>query len=101
MTTSNETRPVLLIVSKKGNVIAKCDHTCYADEGFACDCICGGANHGVGFRDAAQNAIDGIQIAWHRTKTKIPKSQCTIILPRGLITQVSQRTLFDLSTPYE
>lgn len=35
--------------------IGRCDAKCYDAEGDDCNCICGGANHGKGKNQAAQN----------------------------------------------
>lgn len=41
----------------------RCDAKCYDAIHPACDCICGGANHGVGQRQALENTRDLAQ-AW-------------------------------------
>lgn len=33
----------------------RCDAHCYNSKGDKCTCICGGANHGVGYKTALQN----------------------------------------------
>ena len=35
--------------------IGRCDAKCHNAKGPRCTCICGGANHGVGFRQAQAN----------------------------------------------
>lgn len=35
--------------------VRRCDERCYGATGGACDCACGGANHGKGLAQALQN----------------------------------------------
>lgn len=35
--------------------VGRCDAKCYDAKGGACDCICGGKNHGVGRQRAVEN----------------------------------------------
>jgi len=42
----------LLTARADGRVIGRCNQSCYASTGRRCQCICDGANHGLGFRQA-------------------------------------------------
>lgn len=95
MTTFDATNPVLIIRDDIGRIIGCCARHCYDSEDFRCDCICGGANHAVGRRRAAQNVVDGIKIDWTRTYAKVPQSKCKVIIPRGTYRLANQQTLFD------
>lgn len=35
--------------------LVKCDAACYNAQEKACDCICQGSNHGIGFKLAREN----------------------------------------------
>lgn len=94
MTISKGPRPVLLVRTKDGELIGSCTRDCYEDDGFDCRCICKGVNHGVGFRAACGNAVDGISIDWTKTRKKVPKSQCSVIVPRGISRNADQLELF-------
>ena len=39
----------------RGECIGKCDSNCYNAKTPDCDCICHGANHGVGLKKAREN----------------------------------------------
>jgi hypothetical protein len=95
MTTFDATNPVLIIRDNTGRIIGCCARHCYDSEDFRCNCICGGVNHAVGRRQAAQNVLDGITIDWKATFAKVPQSQCRVIIPRGTYRVASQLTLFD------
>jgi len=99
MTTSNQPRPVLLVRGPDGALLGACTSRCYDDQDFRCTCICGGVNHGVGYRTACGNAVDGIAIDWSKTHPKIAKAKCTTIVPRGVHRNADQLTLFDLLSP--
>lgn len=38
-----------------GTLIGRCDDRCHSAKNPKCTCICGGANHGVGFDQAVEN----------------------------------------------
>lgn len=99
MTASNHPQPVLLIRTNDGELIGACTRDCYDNEDFQCSCICRGVNHGVGYRTACANAVDGIQVDWTKTRKKVPRSQCQVIVPRGVRRNADQLTLFDVSSP--
>lgn len=99
MTTSKYANPVIIIRNANGRIIGCCSSLCYDDDGFRCDCICGGVNHGVGRKQAAQNVADGILIDWTKTWSKDPKSECKTIIPRGVKRFAEQRELFDRYDP--
>ena len=41
----------------KGKITGRCDTRCYNARRTRCECICGGQNHGVGLKKAADNII--------------------------------------------
>jgi len=41
--------------SSTGQLIGRCDETCYNSKGKRCNCICGGRNHGIGKIRAMRN----------------------------------------------
>ncbi|MDD5412790.1 MAG: hypothetical protein PHF31_15535 [Methylobacter sp.] len=50
-----------------------CNATCYNAKGDHCDCICGGHNHGVGLRQAAQNTADRAEELLKEEGIEIPE----------------------------
>jgi len=46
---------VMIEVRAEGRVLGRCDANCYDAKGTECHCICGGANHGVGFEVAIED----------------------------------------------
>ena len=99
MTTSDRPRPVLLVRGPDGALLGSCSSRCYDNEDFRCTCICAGVNHGVGYRTACGNAVDGIDVDWSKTRIKVAKSKCTVIVPRGVRRNADQLTLFALVPP--
>jgi hypothetical protein len=47
----------LISYSSGGGDKGRCDGKCYNARHPKCDCICGGANHGVGINVAVQNTL--------------------------------------------
>lgn len=45
----------LMEVRDNDGLVGRCDARCYLAEHPKCHCICGGANHGVGSRQALAN----------------------------------------------
>lgn len=45
----------LIIVRNSGRRIGQCDSKCHKARGPLCNCVCGGANHGVGSKQALAN----------------------------------------------
>lgn len=41
---------IIYQIDDKGRVIGRCDARCYNAITTQCDCICGGVNHGIGYR---------------------------------------------------
>lgn len=41
-----------------GRIVGRCDAKCYQATEPKCTCICGGMNHGVGYKQAIQNNTD-------------------------------------------
>lgn len=48
----------LIAVYNSEGCQGRCDARCYEATSTACDCICGGRNHGVGLAQAADNTRD-------------------------------------------
>ena len=46
--------PVLMEVRNASGVVGKCDARCYEARSDHCNCVCGGANHGIGLYEARQ-----------------------------------------------
>jgi hypothetical protein len=49
--------PALITVHYGNGESRRCDANCYDAKAPDCHCICGGANHGVGFQRAAENVV--------------------------------------------
>lgn len=45
----------LISVYNSDGLVGRCDAKCYNATDPDCDCICGGANHGAGRKQAAEN----------------------------------------------
>ena len=45
----------LIAAYNSGGCIGRCDAKCHNATHPVCECICGGRNHGVGHRQAAEN----------------------------------------------
>jgi len=45
----------LIYVGTSSREVGRCDAKCYNAKGPVCKCCCGGANHGVGLRQAVEN----------------------------------------------
>jgi len=45
----------LISVHNSDGCVGRCDAKCYDATHPHCDCICGGANHGAGYKQAADN----------------------------------------------
>lgn len=41
---------LMIVRSKSGKVLHRCDVRCYDAKGPTCKCICGGRNHGAGVK---------------------------------------------------
>jgi len=54
----------------EGKCTGRCDANCYNAKGGHCDCLCGGANHGVGVNQAVQNTRDLANTILQRTDAK-------------------------------
>ncbi len=60
-------------------VVRFCDSRCYNAKSDECNCVCGGVNHGVGYRKAKENCATGAAkicpITMPKTKkTEMPKA---------------------------
>ena len=51
----------LVEARKSSKLIGRCDARCYNATSSKCNCICGGANHGIGFIKARTNMTDKLQ----------------------------------------
>jgi len=47
----------LMVVYRGSKRLSQCDARCYDGNGRACSCCCGGANHGVGLKEAIRNTL--------------------------------------------
>ena len=54
---------VLIEVRTSSGVVGRCDAKCYNAQHPECECICGGANHGVGLARALENTREMAE-AW-------------------------------------
>jgi hypothetical protein len=45
----------LIAVYNSNGCVGRCDARCYNAKGPKCTCICGGANHGAGLKQATEN----------------------------------------------
>lgn len=48
----------LIAVYNSSGCVGRCDAKCYNATDAACECICGGKNHGAGLRQATQNTCE-------------------------------------------
>jgi len=49
---------LLIALTPTGKLIGRCDQNCYDAIRPACNCICGGANHGIGLDNAIKNMTE-------------------------------------------
>ena len=47
--------PTLISVYNSDGCVGRCDAKCYNATEPHCDCICGGKNHGAGYKQAVDN----------------------------------------------
>ena len=52
----------LLAVYNSEGLVGRCDAKCHDAARAECDCICGGANHGVGYEQAVENTSDMVEL---------------------------------------
>ena len=45
----------LIAVYNSDGCVGRCDANCYEAKHPDCDCVCGGANHGAGYKRAVEN----------------------------------------------
>jgi len=50
----------VIAVYKHSGCVGRCDANCHEAKSPECTCICGGANHGVGIKQAMANTARGI-----------------------------------------
>lgn len=76
----------LISVYNSSGCIGRCDDKCHSATGPDCDCVCGGANHGVGLQKAMTNtremALD--QIEAHYGKDARAKFEEAVLQPQLL-----------------
>ena len=64
---------LIAVYDSEGKCIGKCGYSCYAATKPECKCICGGKNHGIGFKRAmaqtgeivdsiADKMLDGVDV---------------------------------------
>ena len=53
----------LIAVYTSQGCLGRCDAKCYEAQEPACDCICGGSNHGAGLAQAIDNTRASVE-AW-------------------------------------
>ena len=46
---------ILIEVRNSSGIVGRCDAKCYNAKDPVCDCVCGGHNHGAGFKQAQDN----------------------------------------------
>lgn len=51
----------LLAVYDSDGCVGRCDARCYDATSPECECICGGANHGAGLNQAAENTREMVE----------------------------------------
>lgn len=51
----------LIYVGDNYGCVGRCDAKCYEASSPDCDCICGGMNHGKGFKQAVTNTRENIK----------------------------------------
>ena len=54
----------------------RCDAKCYEAVTPICTCICGGSNHGVGYKQACQNRHDLVEEWIEAFKVNHPDQEC-------------------------
>lgn len=59
----------LLAVYTRDGCIGRCDAKCYDAKHPGCECICGGANHGAGLKQATDNTREMFD-TWLETYAK-------------------------------
>lgn len=52
--------------------VGRCDAKCYNATGEHCDCVCGGANHGVGLKQALENTTEMVEQWMERYREEHP-----------------------------
>jgi len=60
----------LLTLTTPDGVVRRCDKNCYDARTPRCTCICGGINHGQGFRTAVENTWT---LKQHPERVRYPK----------------------------
>lgn len=56
----------------------RCDEKCYGAEGGVCNCVCGGMNHGKGYKAAAENTQQYGKELLEKIKKENPGMKATI-----------------------
>ncbi len=71
----------------------RCDARCYDAEGGACDCCCGGKNHGVGLRRAVEQTQ---QLAEKWIQAAAQRQGCSVAQLKGELfgKPIGERDLF-------
>lgn len=61
--------------------IGRCDAKCYNAKSGICQCICGGANHGVGVNQAIDNTREMAEEWMKNWKQEYPNTETFDVLP--------------------
>lgn len=65
----------LIAVYTSDGCVRRCDARCYNAESSTCDCICGGANHGKGLNQAAENTREMVRTWIDKYEAEHPDQQ--------------------------
>ena len=74
---------VIIEVRTEQGVVGRCDANCYNAQGPDCNCICGGANHGVGVHvamDDRRYLMEGEIL--DECKNIVPGEKATVYKPQ-------------------
>lgn len=70
----------LMTFKSASGISGRCDSKCYDARQEACDCCCGGRNHGAGFAKAFKNTIEHFDLMVEAAKKeRDPKLRATNI----------------------
>lgn len=81
----------LVSVHNSSGCVGRCDARCYDAKLPDCDCICGGANHGVGLERAAANTMQMVETWVEQYAT----THSLAHYHREIAPEVYQRSLFE------
>lgn len=84
----------LIAVYTSSGCVGRCDAKCHDAQSPECDCVCGGANHGVGIDQAIKNTRELADLWIPEYAEKKELTGYRALVNRDL---VDQGTLFDIS----